>query len=61
MTTQFKPVIYRCSHCLSTFYSAYPGEFVSCQCGKCAVDQTLWYTRHIGGEREEVTEKENNE
>ena len=54
LTRRFDPHTYQCKKCSGCFSSSYPGEFVSCPCGDCAVDETLWYIRHIGGEREEV-------
>jgi len=57
MTVKFNPTVYRCNECYTTFVSKYPGDYVSCQCGKCAVDETIGYTRHIGGERTVVKEE----
>lgn len=54
MERVFIPRMYRCKECKTTFQSSYEGEYATCKCGKCAVDQTLWYERHIGGEREEI-------
>jgi len=54
MNKLFQPHTYQCKKCEGLFSSTYPGEFVSCKCGDCAVDETLWYVRHIGGERDEV-------
>ena len=38
----------QCTHCDDTIHSSYSGEYVSCKCGKIAVDQTEYYTRMIG-------------
>jgi hypothetical protein len=45
---EFDPVHYRCRYCNDVIFSSYPGEYVSCDCGKTSVDQTAWYTRFIG-------------
>jgi len=37
-----------CKCCNDLIYSRYDGEYRSCHCGKCAVDQTPYYFRHIG-------------
>jgi hypothetical protein len=34
--------------CNDTLQSKYPGHFVSCKCGKVAIDQTPYYCRYIG-------------
>jgi hypothetical protein len=52
----FKPLRYSCDACGGHMISSYPGEFVRCPCGDCAVDQTIWYERHIGGKRTLVKE-----
>ena len=39
-----------CNKCCDTIHSSYSGEYVSCKCGKIAVDQTHYYTRIIGNE-----------
>ena len=54
---EFKPHTYACKKCGGHMKSTYSGEFVSCPCGDCAIDETLWYIRHIGGEREEVKDE----
>ena len=40
----------QCTHCDDIIHSSYSGEYVSCKCGKIAVDQTEYYTRVIGNE-----------
>jgi len=45
---QFKPHEYQCPNCKDKIHSNYSGEYVSCQCGKCAVDETAHYIRMIG-------------
>lgn len=44
----FKPDLYKCPDCLTEIYSRWPGDFVSCKCGACYVDQTNEYIR-LGG------------
>ena len=39
---------WQCTECHDIIYSRYSGEFVSCTCGKIAIDQTEWYSRFIG-------------
>jgi len=39
---------YKCTLCNDVIQSSYSGEFVTCSCGKCSVDQTQYYTRLIG-------------
>jgi len=48
---------YQCPDCLSIISSSYSGEFVSCTCGKCFVDQTKYYTR-VGGNAVYMEENE---
>ena len=37
-----------CLKCNTIIFSCYSGEFVSCNCGSCYIDQTDYYCR-IGG------------
>lgn len=46
---KFTPIFYKCPHCNDTFASSRSGEWVACKCGKCYVDQTLYYIR-VGGD-----------
>lgn len=48
-----------CKLCCSTIYSRYSGEYVSCKCGKIAIDQTKHYARFIGNKDDyEVVKQE---
>lgn len=46
--TAFKPHKYQCPTCEEVIFSSYPGEFVSCLCNNCFVDETQHYIR-VGG------------
>ena len=37
-----------CYICSDLIYSRYSGHWVSCRCGACFIDQTMYYSR-IGG------------
>lgn len=37
-----------CNHCKTLLISKYSGQYLSCQCGKCMVDQTEHYCRYGG-------------
>ncbi len=39
---------WKCAICSDVIFSKYEGEFVRCQCGAIAVDQTAHYSRFIG-------------
>ena len=45
---EFKPQLCQCRKCETKLQSAYPGQFVSCECGDSFVDQTPLYTRWGG-------------
>lgn len=45
---EFKPIQYLCECRKEVLQSKYEGEFVSCSCNKCFVDQTRHYTRGGG-------------
>ncbi len=57
MSKGFKPMKYLAKCCNTIIFSTRPGEFVSCKCGECYVDQTPYYTR-VGGEQAEPLEGE---
>lgn len=44
----FRSAPYICLECLSIIRSRYEGEFVTCSCGKCAVDQSELINRTLG-------------
>lgn len=44
----FNPIKYACNNCEDVIYSRREGEYVTCQCGSIAVDQTRYYMRLIG-------------
>lgn len=48
MTIEFNPIKYACNNCEDVIYSRREGEYVTCQCGAIAVDQTRYYMRLIG-------------
>lgn len=37
-----------CPHCDDYIWSTYIGQFASCRCGACFVDETLFYMRWGG-------------
>jgi len=39
-----------CKICGDTVHSKWSGDYVSCKCGRAAIDQTHEYTRLIGNE-----------
>ena len=39
-----------CKICGDTIHSKWSGDYVSCKCGRAAIDQTHEYTRLIGNE-----------
>jgi len=39
---------YKCLLCGDIISSSYEGEFVTCSCKKCSIDQTKSYMRLIG-------------
>lgn len=45
----FKASIYRCLSCNYKIWSSSPGQYQSCTCGKCSIDQTEDYCR-VGGD-----------
>jgi hypothetical protein len=45
---EWNPPKFKCKEYDTTIWSRYPGEYVSCSCGKIAVDYTHHYGRHIG-------------
>ena len=47
-STGFKPSKYKCLLCDDVIYSRSEGEYTTCECGACAIDQTRYYTRLIG-------------
>jgi hypothetical protein len=49
--SEFKPHLCQCAECDSVLQSAYPGQFVQCQCGMSFVDQTPHYSRYGGNAR----------
>jgi hypothetical protein len=46
--SEFNPQLCQCRKCESKLQSAYPGQFVSCECEDSFVDQTIWYSRWGG-------------
>jgi len=55
---KFTPSKYLAKCCGDIIQSKYSGQFVSCKCGKCFVDQTEYYTRGGGEHLEIIEEKE---
>lgn len=43
-----KSLLILCNHCKTLLMSKYSGQYLSCTCGKCMVDQTEHYTRYGG-------------
>jgi hypothetical protein len=37
-----------CLLCKDVIYSKYYGQFVSCKCGKLAIDESMYYCRILG-------------
>lgn len=44
----WNPSKFKCVKCDDIIWSKYPGEFVSCKCNECFVDQTRYYMRSSG-------------
>ncbi len=38
----------RCKHCGETIEGDKKGTYITCKCGKCAIDETKYYVRVIG-------------
>jgi len=51
----FKKTKFMCLKCSDLVYSSYPGQFVSCSCGKLCVDETEHYIRILAN-NEDYTE-----
>jgi hypothetical protein len=49
--SNFNPELFQCTMCESKLKSAYPGQFVGCECGQSFVDQTVHYGRYGGSVR----------
>ena len=47
-----------CAHCHSIIWSKYAGEFVWCDCGAIAVDQTPHYSRWIGNSTDFIVKEQ---
>ena len=45
---EFTPILCQCRQCETKLQSAYPGQFVGCECGESFVDQTPYYSRGGG-------------
>ncbi|MGL5715385.1 MAG: DUF7695 domain-containing protein [Paraclostridium sp.] len=46
------PVKIKCKKCEDVIWSKYSGEYVRCECGAIAVDQTEFYCRAIGNPKD---------
>lgn len=57
---KIKRNVIRCNHCGDVIESRSCHDFVTCSCGKCAVDSDLDYLRRMGddGDFEELAEYE---
>ncbi len=57
---KIKRNVIRCKHCGDVIESRSSHDFVTCSCGKCAVDGGLDYLRRMGddGDFEELAEYE---
>lgn len=53
----------KCNHCGDTLTGDKKGTYISCSCGKCAIDETPYYFRLIGnfGDYEVIEPKETRE
>jgi phage FluMu protein Com len=51
------PTKIRCKHCKDIIFSVYSGQYVECQCGSIAIDETEYYTRILAS-REDYSEVE---
>ena len=47
----------KCTHCNIILEGDKKGTYIQCKCGKCAIDETLYYCRIIGN-REDFEEIE---
>lgn len=43
-----KPILMTCKLCYETIYSRWSGEFVSCKCRSCMIDQSHYMSRYLG-------------
>lgn len=50
----------RCTHCNSIIKGDKKGTYITCKCGKIAIDETLYYVRIIGNKEdfEEIKDEE---
>jgi hypothetical protein len=55
----FKETKFMCLKCGDLVYSSYPGQFVSCKCGRLSVDETEYYIRILANNEDyiEVTDE----
>lgn len=59
---EWNPAKYRCKACGTIIFSRYVGEFSQCKCPGdtwIAVDQTKYYSRHLGNPDQFEEVKEN--
>ena len=52
----------KCKHCNEIIEGDGKGTYISCKCGKCAIDETKYYVRIIGNfeDYERIEKKDDN-